>query len=130
MTEGWAIIFAAMTARPNLFLISSEITVMLLGGFLILLSLTRTVGIPATPAVMILLGILLVYWALRAWMRKEPASARLLTHIRAGSLAMVGLLLITMPLVPRGYANLIVTLAGTVLVVRGLLSGLLGLRRA
>jgi len=130
MTEGWAIIFAAMTARPNLFLISSEITVMLLGGFLIVLSLTRTVGIPATPAVMILLGILLVYWALRAWMRKEPASARLLTHIRAGSLAMVGLLLITMPLVPRGYANLIVTLAGTVLVVRGLLSGLLGLRRA
>jgi hypothetical protein len=122
--------FAAMAARPNLFMISSEITVMLLGGFLILLSLTRTVGVPATPAVMIILGIVLIYWALRAWMRKEPASARLQTHIRAGSLAIVGLLLITMPLVPLRYGNLIVTLAGVVLVVRGLFLGLLSFRRA
>jgi hypothetical protein len=115
--------------RPNLFLVLSEITVLLLGGFLILLSLTRTVGVPSSPAVMIILGAILVYWALRAWMKKEPLAARLQTHIRAGSLAIVGLLMITIPLVPLSFVNLLVMLAGAVLVLRGLAAGLLSLRR-
>jgi hypothetical protein len=119
-----------MAARPNLFLVASEITVLLLGAFLILLSLSRTVGIPSSPAVMIILGMVLVYWALRAWMRREAAAGRLQTHIRAGSLAIVGLLMITIPLAPLEFANLLVMLAGIVLVLRGLLAGLLSLRRA
>lgn len=105
-------------------------TVLLLGAFLILLSATRTVGLPSSPLVMVILGVVLVYWALRAWMRKERPSARLQTHIRAGSLLIVGLLMITIPLVPLSFANLLVTLAGAVLVVRGLVAGLLSLRKA
>jgi hypothetical protein len=119
-----------MAPRPNFFLILSEMTVVLLGGLLILLAFTRTVGIPSSPAVMLILGAVLIYWALRAWMKKEPASARLQTHIRAGSIAIVGALIIAMPLLPLEYTNLLVIAAGVVLVARGLLAGLLSLRRA
>jgi hypothetical protein len=79
---------------------------------------------------MFILGAILIYWALRAWMKKEPASARLQTHIRAGSIAIVCALIIALPLLPFEYANLLVIAAGVVLVARGLLSGLLSLRRA
>jgi hypothetical protein len=119
-----------MAARPNFFLVLSEMTVLLLGGLLIVLALTRTVGIPSSHAVLFILGGVLVYWALRAWMKKEPASARLQTHIRAGSIALVGVLMIAMPLLPLEDTNLLVIAAGIVLVVRGLLSGLFSLRRA
>jgi hypothetical protein len=119
-----------MAGRPNFFAVVSEITVVLLGALLILISLTRTVGLPSNPLVVAILGVVLVYWALRAWMRKEPAASRLKTHIRAGSLAIVGLLMITIPFAPLSFANLLVTLAGAVLVFRGLAAGLLSLRRA
>jgi hypothetical protein len=118
-----------MVQRPNFFLVISEMTVLLLGALLVMLSLTRTVGVPST-AVMEILGAVLVYWALRAGMRKEPASLRLQTHIRAGSLAVVGLLMIAMPFAPLRYANSIVILAGIALMARGLAAGLLSLRRA
>jgi len=109
-------------------LVLSEFIVMLLGGFLILLSVSRTIGVPSKP-VMIILGVIVVYWALRSWMRKEPASARLQTHVRAGSLAILGLIMITIALVSLSFANMLVTLAGCVLVVRGIIAALLTLRR-
>ena len=117
-----------MAARPNFLFLISEFIVMLLGGFLILLSLSRTVGVPS-KLVMIILGVVVVYWALRAWMRKEPAAVRLQTHVRAGSLAILGLIMITIALAPLRLANLLVTLAGCVLVVRGLIAALLAFRR-
>lgn len=118
-----------MAPRPNFLLVVSEFIVMLLGGFLILLSVSRTIGVPSKP-VMIILGAIVVYWALRSWMRKEPAAARLQTHVRAGSLAILGLLMITIALVPLSFANMLVTLAGCVLVVRGIVAALLTLGRA
>ena len=117
-----------MPKRANPFLIASELTVLLLGCLLILLALSRTVGVPGIPSVTIILGVVLVYWALRAWMRREPAEARLQTHIRAGSLTLVGLLMIAMPLAPLRYANLLVLTAGVVLVLRGLAAASLSLR--
>jgi hypothetical protein len=117
-----------MTARPNFFPILSELTILLLGALLVVLSLRRTVGVPSNHLIGIMLGAILVYWSLRAWMRREPAAQRLQTHIRAGSLAIVGAAIIAIPLAPLRYANLLVTLAGGALVVRGLLAGLLSLR--
>lgn len=117
-----------MAPRPNFMLVLSEFIVMLLGGFLILLSVSRSIGVPSKP-VMIILGVIVVYWALRSWMRKEPAAARLQTHVRAGSLAILGLIMITIALVSLSFANMLVTLAGCVLVVRGIIAALLTLRR-
>jgi hypothetical protein len=118
-----------MSSRPNFLLIISEVTLVLLGVVLIVLALLKIIGLPASPLVIIILGAVLIYWALRAWMRKEPAAARLQTHIRAGSLAIVGLLMIAIPLAPPRYSNLLVATAGVVLVARGLLAGLLAIRR-
>ena len=118
-----------MRRGPNILLIFSEFVVLMLGGLLVMFSLTRTIGVPSLP-VMAIFGAVLIYWALRSWMRKEPASARLQTHIRAGSLAIVGLLIITMPLAPLSFANLLMTLAGVALIVRGFLIAMLSLRRA
>jgi hypothetical protein len=118
-----------MAFRPNPLLIVSEAMLLLLGGLLIMLAVTRTISVPST-ALMVIFGIVLVYWALRAWMRREPASARLQTHVRAGSLVIVGLLIISIPLLPLSDANLLVAAAGAVLVLRGLLAGLLSMRRA
>ncbi len=115
-----------MPQRPNFLFVISEFIVMLLGALLILLSILRTIGVPSRPFV-IILGVLVVYWALRAWMRKEPMSLRLQTHVRAGSLAILGLLMITTALVPLSFANLLVRLAGCVLVARGLTAMLLAL---
>jgi len=119
-----------MAKRPNFLVMLSEMTVLLLGGLLILLALTRTVGVPSSHPVMFVLGAILIYWALRAWMKKEPASARLQTHIRASSIAIVVTLIIAMPLLPLEDTNLLVIVAGTVLIARGLLAGLVSLRRA
>jgi hypothetical protein len=118
-----------MARRPNFLFVMSEFIVMLLGGLLILLSILRTVGVPSKPF-MIILGVVVVYWALRAWMRKEPMAARLQTHVRAGSLAILGLLMITIALAPLSLANLLVRLAGCVLVARGFVAALLAFRQA
>jgi hypothetical protein len=51
-------------------------------------------------------------------------------QIRAGSLVIVGLLVLGIPLLPLRHANLLLGIAGGVLVLRGIGSALLSLRRA
>lgn len=118
-----------MRNPQDLFRLLSEFIVLLLGGLMVLLALTRRVGLSVRPSAIILLACLLIYWAARAWMRREPPSARLLTHIRAGSLVLVGILTLGIPVLPLRYANLLLGLAGNVLVLRGLLASFLLLKQ-
>ena len=62
-----------MATPANLFRLLSEFILLLLGALLLLLALTRRVGLPARPAALIFLGVLFVYWGIRAWMRRERA---------------------------------------------------------
>jgi len=101
---------------------------LLLGAFLIVWVMSGRIGIPASPTVLGILGAAFIYWALRNWMRKEPASARMKTHLRAGSLVIVGLLVIAIPFARLRDTSLLVGLAGAVLVLRGLVVGALSLR--
>ena len=112
----------------NLFRLLSEFILLLLGALLILLALTRRVGLPARPAALVFLGVLFIYWAVRAWMRREPETSRAQTHLRAGSLVLVGLLVLGIPLLPLKDANLLLGIAGSVLVLRGLVSAILSLK--
>ncbi len=114
-----------VSAPAALFRILSEFILLLLGALLILLAFTRRVGLPARPAALIFLGVLFVYWGIRAWMRREPDSVRAQTHVRGGSLLLVGLLVLGIPLLPLRHANLLLGIAGAVLVLRGLGSALL-----
>jgi hypothetical protein len=119
-----------MLTSAKLFGLLSEFVVLLLGGLLIFIALTRPVGLPVRPAALVLVGILFIYLAMRAWMRREPAAVRPQTHIRAGSLVLVGLLIVAMTISPLRFANFLLGLAGCVLFLRGLLGGVLMIRQS
>jgi hypothetical protein len=114
----------------RLFRLLSEFILLLLGALLILLALTRRVGLPARPAALVFLGALFIYWGMRAWMRREPESTRVQTHIRAGSLVLVGLFVLAIPLLPLRHANALLGFAGAVLVLRGLFGAFLSFQKS
>jgi len=118
-----------MSGPANLLRLLNEFVLLLLGGLLILIALTGRIGVPARPVALIALGLFFVYWGVRAWMRPEPKETRLQTHIRGVSLAIVGLLIAAIPLLSLRRTELLIGLAGGVLVARGILEALLSLRR-
>jgi hypothetical protein len=119
-----------MPVSMNLFRLLSEFIVLLLGALLLLMAAMHKTALPSRPALLIILGIVFVFWAARAWTRPAPKEGQLLAGVRAGSLAVVGILLIAIPLLSLERVNLLLGTAGAVLVVRGILGGLLSLRHA
>jgi hypothetical protein len=114
-----------MLTPAKLFQLLNESIVLLLGALLILLAVSGRVGLPARPAALIALGIVFIYWGVRAWVRREPRPARWPSKIRAGSLVLVGALILGIPLVPIRCVPLLLGLAGGVLVLRGILGAAL-----
>jgi hypothetical protein len=110
-----------MATPGNLFRLLSEFIVLLLGALLILLAATGRIGLPARPAGVVALGAIFIFWGVRAATRTEAKAARMETVIRAGSLALVGILILAVPFVPSRHAPLLFMLAGGVLVLRGAL---------
>jgi hypothetical protein len=109
----------------KLFRLLNEFIVLLLGALLILLALSGRVGLPARPAALIILGIVFIYWGVRAWIRRKPERASGPSKIRAASLALVGVLILTIPVFPVRWIPLLLGLAGGVLVLRGVLGTIL-----
>jgi uncharacterized membrane protein len=107
----------------------SEFIVLLLGALPMLLALTRSIGLPGQPVVLVILGVVLIYWGIRAVMRPRPERERLQTRIRAGSLVLVGFLVLGMRFVTVRQAALLLGIAGAVLVLRGLAGAVLLARR-
>jgi hypothetical protein len=114
-----------MPTSANLLRLLGEFIVLLLGALMILLAITGRVGLPARPSALPLLAILVIYWAVRVWIGREPEGVRLETRIRAASLALVGVLLLGIRVLPLRHANLLLGLAGGVLLLRGLVRGIL-----
>lgn len=119
-----------MLKPATLFRFLSEFIVLLLGALLIVLAMSGRVGLPGRPIGLTLLGIVLIYWGIRATLRPEPEAQRQQARIRAASLVLVGILVLAIPFLPVRYAELLLALAGGVLVLRGLLGSVLLLRRA
>ena len=122
-----------MASVPNaakLFRLLNEFIVLLLGALLILLARSGRVGLPSRPAALVALGAFFVYWGSRAWARPEAQVALLQSRIRAGSLALVGILILAIPLAPLRNAAELLGLAGGVLVLRGILGMVLFVRSA
>jgi hypothetical protein len=113
---------------PNLFRLLNEFIILLLGALLVLLAVNRGVHLPARPSAMIALGVLLIYWGVRARFRRQPQDAITTVDIRSSSLVMVGLFIMAIPVLPLRYADILLALAGGVLVIRGILGGILSLR--
>lgn len=118
-----------MPSTASLFRLISEIIILLLGALLILVAVTRGVALPARPSALVIVGLLLVYSSVRAGLRREPGDTLLSRNIRSGSLFLVGGIVIAMALVPLRYADALLGLAGAVLVLRGIASGIIFARR-
>ena len=110
-----------MLTTAKLFQLLNEAIVLLLGALLILLAVSGRVGLPTRPAALVALGVIFVYWGARAWVRREPTPVGSSSKIRAGSLVLVGLLVLGIRVFPLSYIALLLGLAGGVLVFRGIL---------
>ena len=119
---------AAMPTTANLFGLLTEFIILLLGALLILIALTRPVVVPSRPVAVILLGVVFIFWAARTWSRAAPHAGRLEAGLRAGTMAIVGILLIVTPLLSLERANVPFAIAGGVLAVRGIVGAVLSLR--
>lgn len=114
-----------MLNTANLLRLINEFIVLLLGVFLILLASARTIAFPSRTGVWIALGVILIYWGVRAWARPELPALRKQATIRGGSLVLVGLVIVQVPLMPVRFEAVLLGLAGAILVVRGILGGIL-----
>ena len=114
-----------MLTSAKLFQLLNESIVLLLGALLILLAVSGRVGLPTRPAALIAVGIVFLYWGARAWTRRGPAAPQWSSKIRAGSLALVGALILGVPVLPVRCIPLLLGLAGAVLVLRGTLGAIL-----
>jgi hypothetical protein len=119
-----------MPPSINPFRLLSEFIVFLLGALLVVLALSGRVRLPTQPAGLIALGALLVFWGVRRAIKPEPGLRLYDSRIRAGSLALVGLALLSIPMMPWRLAPTMLGVAGIILVVRGLLGAIFSLRRS
>ena len=111
-----------MTAPANLFRLINEIVLFLLGALLMLLAVSHRFRPSSNPTTWILLGLLLIYWSVRAGMRWAPASTRWHERLRAGSFAAAGVAILSIAWLPSRLAPLALGVAGGVMALRGLLS--------
>jgi hypothetical protein len=118
---------ACMATPNNLFRLLSEFIVLLLGALLILLAATGRIGLPTRPGGVVALGAIFILWGVRAATRSAAKAAGVETMIRAGSLALVGILILAVPFVPAHRAPQLFILAGGVLVLRGALAAAISL---
>jgi hypothetical protein len=119
-----------MPPSINPFRLLSEFIVFLLGALLVLLAFSGRVGLPTQPAGLIALGALLVFWGVRRGIKPEPGLRLYDSRIRAASLALVGLAILAIPMLPWRLAPTMLGTAGLILVVRGLLGAIFSLRKS
>ena len=107
-----------------------EVIVLILGALIILLAYSGRIGLPGRPLALELLGMVLIFWGVRGVLRREPNAQRTQARVRAGSLLIVGAIVVLIPLARVRYTEYLLELAGAVLVLRGILGSALLLRRA
>ncbi len=114
-----------MLTPSQIFALFNEIVFVFLGALLILVALTGRFAHPGHSKFWIILGVVLFYWALRIWMRRTGAQPRWTLRVRAGSLALVGALVLAIAWLPFSYGAPLLAASGCVLALRGVLSAVL-----
>jgi hypothetical protein len=113
-----------MPNATKLFRLLSEFTVLLLGALVIVLAISRPVGV-TSPLALVVLGAVLIYWGGRIFLRTGREANRMQERIRGGSLLLVGILVLGIRWLPLRDESLLLELSGAVLVIRGLAGGIL-----
>jgi hypothetical protein len=124
-----------MLSPANLFRMMTEMIFVLLGGLLVWVGLSSMfldprVFDPRKPA-WLALGAVLVYWDVRAWIKRQRAARtaeRTVVRVGGASLALVGLMMLGLVFVEFRWVGTVLATAGGILVLRGLVSAVLSLR--
>jgi len=120
-----------MLSPANLFRMMTEMIFVLLGGFLVWVGLSsRFMFDPRKPA-WLGLGALLVYWGVRTWTKTKRAARtteRATARVGGASLALVGLIMLGLVFVEFRWVGTVLSMAGGILVLRGLIGAVLSLR--
>ena len=120
-----------MPTPASLLRITNEMIFVLLGGLLVWVGLnSRFMFDPRKPA-WLGLGAVLVYWGLRAWMKTQRAARtaeRMTVRVGGASLAIVGIMMLSLVFVQFRWVGTILAMAGGILIIRGLVSAALSLR--
>jgi len=121
--------------RPDrLFRMVNEIVFVLLGGFLMLFALTGRYLFFALSltgprrTLWLALSVVVIFWGVRAWRlarRIAAPSDRLVTNIAAASLALTGLIMLSLVWAPFSLLGWLLIAAGAIFVLRGLVSAVL-----
>jgi len=120
-----------MLSPANLFRMMTEMIFVLLGGFLVWVGLSRSFMFDPRKPAWLALGAVLVYWGVRAWTRTKLAARtaeRAAVRVGGASLALVGLMMLGLEFVEFRWAGTVLSMAGGILVLRGLIGALLSLR--
>jgi hypothetical protein len=122
-----------MASPTQLFRLVNEFVFILVGGLLVLFALTgRYLFNPRQPAWLVLSAIMIL-WGLRAWRRSRLSvlsADRLVGKIGGGSLALAGLILLSLAWAPFRWAGWLLLAAGAIFVLRGLASAAILARAA
>ena len=112
-----------MPTPASLLRMTNELIFVLLGGLLMWVGLSnRFMFDPRKPA-WLGLGAVLVYWGARAWIKTQKAARtheRTAVRVGGASLALVGLMMLTLVFVELRWAGTMLALTGGNLVLRGL----------
>jgi hypothetical protein len=111
-----------MLTHAQMFRLFNELVFVLLGLLLIVMALAGRFAHPGRSTSWIILGVILFYWGLRIWMRSTGVKPNLASRVRAGSLALVGAMVLAIAWLPFSYDGPLLAAAGGVLMLRGLLS--------
>jgi hypothetical protein len=122
-----------MASPTQLFRMMNEFVFILVGGLLALFALTgRYLFNPRQPAWLVLSAVMIL-WGLRAWRRSRLSlvgADRLVGRIGGGSLAVAGLLMLSLAWAPFRWAGWLLLATGAVFVLRGLASAAILARAA
>jgi hypothetical protein len=122
-----------MARSSHLFRIINEFVFMLVGALLVLFALTgRYLFNPRRPG-WIALSVVLILWGLGTWRRAHSsrvAADRLVTKIGSVSLALGGLIMLSLAWAPFRWAGWLLLATGSIFVLRGLVSAAIMARSA
>jgi hypothetical protein len=123
-----------MLNPANLSRMVTEFIFILLGGVLVWIGISGRLDPytfnPRKPA-WLALGAALIYWGARTWTKTARAartSDRVVAQVGGVSLAVVGLLMLSLVLVEIRWAGYVFAAAGMILALRGILAAVLSLR--
>ena len=123
-----------MLNPANLFRMVTEFIFILLGGVLVWIGISGRLDPykfdPRKPA-WLALGAALIYWGARTWTKTARAartSDRVVAQVGGVSLAVVGLLMLSLVLVEIRWVGYVFAAAGMILALRGILAAVLSLR--